>query len=304
MTEKFSAVRWAIDISKILNAIPDFKRFPVDVADVAKEISRIKFPDDPITLIKGRELHGFEGGMKKAPTGKVGWGIFYNTGLRSKGRINFTLAHEFGHYLLHRNNHPNGFMCSTEDMARWDSDYGRLEGEANEFAANLLMPLDDFRKNISAKDFPHIEAIGECAERYAVSLIAAILRWLSYTTRRAVMVISTEGFVLWSRSSKAALKSGLYFKVNGRPPIALSNASLACQRKNVNGHTAGIDHDHRVWFDRPCREQVLFSDQYDFTISLLYFDDRSANLHLDEEEEAEDTFEGFNRRTSGQSWLS
>ena len=84
MTENFTPARWAIDISKILNAIPDFVRFPVNVADVAKEISRIKFPDDPVTLIKGKNLPGFEGGMKRAPAGKVGWGIFYNTGIKSK----------------------------------------------------------------------------------------------------------------------------------------------------------------------------------------------------------------------------
>lgn len=295
MTETFTPVRWAIDISKILNAVPDFKRFPVNVIDVAKEISRVKFSDDPITLIKGKELPGFEGAMKKAPAGKVGWGIFYNTAIKSKGRINFTLAHEFGHYLLHRIEYPNGFMCSTEDMARWDSEYGRLEGQANEFAANLLMPLDDFRNNISAKAFPELDHISECAERYAVSLIAAILRWLSFTTRRVVMVVSTEGFVLWSRSSSAALKSRMYYKTSGMPPIELPSGSLACNRNKIEYHTGHTEHDHNVWFGRPCREQVLFSDQYDFTISLLYFDDSSTKFHLDEEETMADTFERLNR---------
>jgi hypothetical protein len=32
--------------------------------------------------------------------GKKGWGIFYNSAIASNGRINFTLGHEFGHYLM------------------------------------------------------------------------------------------------------------------------------------------------------------------------------------------------------------
>ena len=304
MSENFSPIRWAIDISQILNAIPDYQRFPVDVASVAKEISRLKFPDDPITLVKGRSLPGFEGGMKKAPPGKIGWGIFYNTAIKSKGRINFTLGHEFGHYLLHRIDYPNGFMCSTEDMASWDSEYGRLESQANEFAANLLMPLDDFRVQVADRVAPKLDVIGDCADRYEVSLIAAILRWLSYTRRRSVLVVSTEGYVLWSRSSEAALRSRLYFKVNGRPPIPLPSRALAAQRQRIIGHKHDTEHDSDVWFNLPCSEEVLFSEQYDFTISLLHFEDANSPVWQQDADSEEDTFERFQRRTPGQGWLS
>lgn len=302
MKKRLSPTRWAIDLSIVLNAIPDFQRFPVNVTEVAKEISRLKFPDDPITLIKGRDLPGFEGAMKRAPEGKIGWGIFYNSGIRSKGRINFTLAHEFGHYLIHRVEHPNGFMCSTEDMAKWDSEYSQLEAEANEFASNFLMPLDDFRSQIDPKAFPELEALSECAARYEVSLMAGILRWLSYTHRRAMMVVSRDGFVLWARSSEAALKSGIYFKTRDRPPIELPNASLACQRNAIDGYSASVEHDGKVWFTQPCREQAIFSDHYDFVISLLYFDDASFVRHKEEPDE-EDTYARFNRRTPGQGWF-
>jgi len=30
-------------------------------------------------------------------------------------------------------------------VVRWDSEYGQVEHQANLFAANFLMPLDDFR---------------------------------------------------------------------------------------------------------------------------------------------------------------
>jgi hypothetical protein len=179
-----------------------------------------------------------------------------------------------------------------------------LESQANEFAANLLMPLDDFRNNIGAKDFPSLNQLGGSAERYAVSLIAAILRWLSYTSRRSVLVVSTEGFVLWSRSSDPALKSGLFLKVKNKPPIELSAGSLARQRDKISNSNFAADHDAHVWFNQPCREQVLFADQYDFTISLLHFDDAGSTFIVEEEEREEDTFERFERRVPGQSWLS
>lgn len=296
MNKSLSPARWAIDISTILNAVPDYTRFPVDVASIARELSSHKFPDDPITLIKGKDLPGFEGAMKKAPPGKTGWGIFYNSGIVSKGRINFTLAHEFGHYLIHRVEHPDGFMCSVEDMSRWDSEYAQLENQANQFAADLLMPPDDFRRNLDPKISHDIDLIGNCAKRYEVSLIATILRLLSLTKKRAMLVVSRDGFVLWSRSSRPAFKSGLYLKIRNRSPIPLPKNSLAMCRSKVLGHMAKTDHDTEVWFKQPCQEQVLFSDQYDFTLSLLYFGDADPRIQLNDEETVEDTFDRFNKK--------
>jgi len=63
---------------------------------------------------------------------------------------NFTLGHEFGHYLLHRLAYPDGIRCGDRDVIRWESAYGQIEHQANVFAANLLMPLDDFRRQIPA----------------------------------------------------------------------------------------------------------------------------------------------------------
>lgn len=44
--------------------------------------------------------------------------------------------------------YPNGFRCGDQDVVRWDSQYGQIEHQANVFAANLLMPLDDYRRQI------------------------------------------------------------------------------------------------------------------------------------------------------------
>ena len=171
-----------------------------------------RFPDDPITLVKGDVLKGFDGALARAPPGKKGWGIFYNTAIASPGRINFTLAHEFGHYLTHRDTHSKGLRCGDQDVIRWDSEYGQLEHQANVFSATLLMPLDDFRNHIPDGHQANLDELAFCAERYRVSLIAAVLRWLEYTDRRAVLVVSRDGYILWSKPSRPALRTRAFFR--------------------------------------------------------------------------------------------
>jgi hypothetical protein len=280
MTGAPSPERWAIDISLVLNAVLGKDRFPVDVALVAKEYSAHRYPDDPVSLVVGRSLPGFDGALYRAPAGKKGWGIFYNSGIASEGRINFTLGHEFGHYLIHRLAYPDGIRCGEQDVVRWDSEYGQIEHQANVFSAGLLMPLDDFRRQIPERDKVDLDMISHCADRYRVSLIAAVLRWLQYTARRAVLVVSRDGYIMWSRASQPALTTGAFFRTSG-PPIAIPPDSLAsCQDMVVDGR-AGVELPAGVWFSEPLREMTIFAEQYDFAVTLLLLEDRYRYVQLD-----------------------
>jgi IrrE N-terminal-like domain len=240
MTAAPSPVRWAIDLSLLLNTVLGADRFPVDVPEVARGYSAKRYPDEPISLVRGETLPGFDGALFRAPAGKKGWGIFFNRGISSEGRINYTLAHEFGHYLMHRTAYPNGLQCGDQDVVRWDSEYGQIEHQANVFAANLLMPLDDYRRQIDARAKVDLDMISHCADRYRVSLIAALLRWLEYTARRAVLVVSRDGFILWARSSKQALRTGAFFRTSGSP-VAIPAASLAGRQDRLVDGRTGID---------------------------------------------------------------
>lgn len=300
--KKFYPQRTANDITAVLRAA-GAADFPVDVRTVAMEISRAKYPDEQIAVVKGDVLPGFEGALSPAPPGKKGWGIFYNTGISSRGRINFTLGHEFGHYLLHREAYPEGFQCTTEDMATWASEYAQRENEANIFAATLLMPLDDFRAQIDDRQFPDFDVLGACADRYDVSLIAATLRWLQYTSRRCVLVVARDGFILWARSSQSAFKSGLYFKTRNRPPIPIPGKSLASKTSSITGSTGVSELDADVWLRQPCTEHVMVSKQYDFTLSLLHFTDADYRPEAFEEP-IEDVVDQMRIYIPGQSWSS
>ena len=161
-TAAWGPERWAFQLTHLLNAAnpPDRHRF--DVGELAKEVSRNFFPDDPITEVVADDLDGFDGALVPAESGRK-WGILYdrNTSTR-RGR--FTIGHELGHYLLHRKKYPDGIYC---DEAAVDGRSGELiEQEANTFSATLLMPLDDFKRQISARDIPSFDDLSACAERY------------------------------------------------------------------------------------------------------------------------------------------
>lgn len=287
MSATFGPERWAIEITKVLNLVLGPEHFPIDVVRVAREYTAQRFPGDAITMVEGANLPGFDGALYRAPAGKTGWGIVYNNALASRGRINFTLAHEFAHYLLHRTQHPNSIRCGEQDVVRWDSPYRQIEYQANQFAAALLMPFDDFRRQISADAKVDLDLISHCANRYRVSLIAAILRWLVYTARRAVLVVSRDGFILWSRASDAALKTRAFFRTSGAPVEIPAVSLAATQDQLVDGRT-GILHRPGVWFNEQVQEMTIFSEQYDFAVTLLLLEDRDQYTYFEPETE-EDT---------------
>ena len=129
----FGPERWAFEITKVLNLVLGPEHFPIDVIRVARKYTAQRFPGDAITMAEGANLPGFDGALYRAPAGKAGWGIVYNNALASPGRINFTLGHEFGHYLLHRAAHPNGVRCGQQDVVRRPS----AEGENNARASDI-----------------------------------------------------------------------------------------------------------------------------------------------------------------------
>ncbi len=67
--------------------------------------------------------------------------IWYNA-KHTQEMINFTLAHELGHYFLkHLSNAKPEYICIERDLQRMNDAENPAEVEANHFAACLLMPL-------------------------------------------------------------------------------------------------------------------------------------------------------------------
>lgn len=89
-------------------------------------------------------------------------------------RKKFTLAHELGHYVLHRDTQRK-YRIDTVDYSK-DDDTTREETEANYFAASLLVPEDKLR-SILALSKGNIDI---AAEYFGVSkpVIENRIKWL------------------------------------------------------------------------------------------------------------------------------
>ncbi|MEN9782270.1 MAG: hypothetical protein RL208_420 [Pseudomonadota bacterium] len=87
----------------------------------------------------------------------------------------FTIAHEIGHYILTLHNNSNNTLnCKNrfDDVKTYSSEELKEEKEANEFAANLLMPSEKFI-NIYQKYDQNIDKI---ASFFGVSKVACQYR--------------------------------------------------------------------------------------------------------------------------------
>lgn len=274
-------------------------RLPIDVREVAREYSRNAFPDAPITLIEGEDFGDqFEGALLPDPKGSGQWGIFYNNASGSEGRINFTLAHEFGHYLLHRLKFPEGKKCTNQDLRIWGSPEAIIESEANEFASSFLMPLDDFREQIKGQKVT-LAILDRLKSRYEVSLSAVILRWLSFTRERAMVVVGKDGFIDWARSSEPLFKSGIYYR-SKQETIELPEKSLAAKRDESFDNINGVVHAQGVWLgEGEVHEMTVFTEQYNnLSISLLIYGGKDLGVTIGSgfEEKTEDSVDYFARR--------
>ena len=263
------AAKRLVKLAEAFSTAHGVDRFPVEVPPLAMEAARIFGQSDPITEIRAANIKGFDGALIPGD-GRKEWLLLYNEAVSSPGRVRFTLAHELGHYILHRQLRES-FQCSDADMLNWSKDEKDIEGQADLFASFLLMPLDDYRKQVTAA--VDLELLAHCADRYGVSLTAAILKWLQYTDEKAVLVMSNDGFINWAWSSEPAAKAGAFFRTRSNvipvPEGALaSNAAIKHDR-------VGTQLPASTWFphaspDIPLREMKIYAEQYGVVLSLLH----------------------------------
>jgi Zn-dependent peptidase ImmA (M78 family) len=294
MTEAKGPMVEANRISKMLNMVLGPERFPVKVDELAQEYSRQCFADSPIDKVQGEDLDGFDG-LLKANKSRSKWLILYNSAVRSEGRKRFTIAHEFGHYLLHRHQQSE-FQCGDDDIETGDRNKNNIETDADLFASTLLMPLDDFRKQVDGQSVS-FDLLGHCADRYGVSLTAAALRWIEIADKRAVLVASRDDHMLWAKSNESAFKSGAYFATRKRT-IPVPRASLVYS-DNCSGAAQSQSIQAKVWFSREpayveLTEMSKIAGNYDYTLSLLLMPEAEwRQPQHDDGEPEEDTFDRF-----------
>lgn len=280
-------------ITKMLDAVfgeDRFDRAPVDMRELSLGYSARNPGEEAIAMVEARNLgSGCAGTLVPSETVPRRWAIAYDHN-QSDGRRNFTIGHEFGHYVLHRHLlGPEGIRCGNKEIL-YRAGEG-IEKEADEFAASILMPLHDFRRQIGPSDVPTFEELGVMANRYGVSLTAATLRWLEYTERRSILVVSNEGFAHWAKSSKSAFKSGRFIRAK-EEVFELPETATAVTGDFTDEARQGLWRDQGVWFPEPALEMSVRSARYDLEFTLLHLEPRAPMMDYDEPE-VEDTYDRF-----------
>ncbi len=115
-----------------------------------------------------------------------------------RGRERFSIAHELGHWNLHRG---KSFRCRVEDPDdNLTSDVAR-EKEADAFAAHLLMPAALFQPAIKALGSPGFREIDDLAQRFETSLLATSIRLADINTLPVILACYTANGRRWYKAA-------------------------------------------------------------------------------------------------------
>jgi hypothetical protein len=167
---------------------------PIDVFEVARTFSNVEQLELPVD-VDGVCLNLKQSG--KTPL------IIVNVTGRSQERIRFTLAHELGHVLIPWH---TGSIVDEIDITRDHAtqEYWQLEGEANRFASELLMPTAWVERQIEEWPLP-LEATARVANKAEVSFQAATIKVLNCLGAGYIFAQVQNGVVVSSGRSRGTL---------------------------------------------------------------------------------------------------
>ena len=243
----------------------------VPVREIAEAVDIYEIREEP--------LEGIEGGLVTADDKSIG-SILVNS-KSDERRRRYTIGHELGHYLnpWHRPHTDEGFRCASRDMVVDKFDPGdralQMEVEANQFAAELLMPSEWVAKFLRRQMGVDIEHVLKLSDRFEVSRESAGRRYVSMTDEPTAIVFSKDGRVRYARRHQ-------YF-----PALSvwsgdhLPGGSLSIRSSLERGKISDwADFDGDVWLRQPtgrrvCEQTMAQRDGYRMT--LLALEDTDAD---------------------------
>ncbi len=147
------------------------------------KVDRLPIPVNKIAELRGLAIKPYDLGLDVSGVLVVegGKGTIGFNPTESIVRQRFTIAHELGHYELHKDGDQlfvdKGFKVMFRDQNSATGE-DRMEQEANAFAAALLMPEPLIRKEIQKQnfDFTHEDSMKKLAKIFNVSVPAMTFR--------------------------------------------------------------------------------------------------------------------------------
>jgi Zn-dependent peptidase ImmA (M78 family) len=210
--------------------------------------------------------------------------ITINSNIDLEARKRFTTAHELGHYEMHRKISPL-FTDTEENLLHWYQEDSH-EKEANEFAAEFLMPSELFyaeakracgndRREIRENGVNIPQVIDHLSAKFQISQTAALLRFAKRGNIPVMVVCSKESKIQWFAKPDDFPHYILGTRIPLRPE------SVAYEAFNEDRVYSGVNRKQRImksaWFftndrdmDDEFFEYCLYAKNYGYAISIIW----------------------------------
>ena len=249
------------------------------------------------------EINGnsFEGMLARDPDDHAVWGIAYNGNARPE-RQRFTIAHELGHFILHRSQQPS-FNCDSQSVHTGIDGLRQIEREADEFAGNLLMPGDLLRDWISNQRID-LHLLSAIAKRFQVSFEALCIRFIRITKQRAILIYWDNGFVKYEWRSSSAVRTRARIRRNGDPQEPLPGTLVA--DTSIDQEWDGTEMSAAIWCPEEAAHMKLWEFKHSYgardrVLTLLLLEDAEPRA-WDRSWRDEESFDSYDKFiSSGQN---
>lgn len=243
------------EIATDVLAVLGMWRLPVDPFDIAKE--------EGIELVPGYFGEGFDARIEYLKEVER-FAIYYQEpgGGRIDGRVRFSISHELGHYYLPHHRERLILGEAHDSISDYRSD-DPIEKEADDFAANLLMPRELFVAEVKrfrqrVCDLPDLCELA--GNRLGTSLTSTARRYCESDVEPCSVVFSKAGKVSWAKHSEDMKRLGMgYIQFGSTVPLQSHTAKLWAMEDTttdiVKGHV-----EPTVWYERSYYRKRLWEE--------------------------------------------
>lgn len=250
---------------------------PIEELVIANDINKIE------KLVNAPEFVGMLATDESKSYGQIWVGDMRST------RQRFTVAHEFGHFLLPHHKQMR-YQCSNKDVNQGEqggTPEAEREWEANRFAAELMLPKRQFVKRLGKIAAPCLSHVQRLSTAFDMSVEATARRYLSLAGFPCCLVFSKNGIVSKPPARSADFNYWLSVSPKQKVPTI---STAAIQGKGLDDFTE-IHADEWLATDYKktpdyIQEQTLYQEE-GYAITMLWIDDAThegGDLHDENEE--------------------
>lgn len=201
--------------------------------------------------------------------------ITVNSEIEFESKKRFVAAHELGHHEMHRDLIPV-FKDTEKELLSWFKG-GQHEIDANEFASELLMPIDLFKNFCKGKKFnPNL--IDQLAEYFLASKTATILRFIKAGNHPICVIYIINNKMKWWKKSDD-FGYFLNFSSNIHPP----QGSVAYEMFTTDNRYSKENAQQEIWkstwfnLNRDEKDSILYEycmyvPSFNYALSVVYED--------------------------------